>query len=135
MKKLLSFAASFAFLIAQCSSAYAAVPALVYNNFNWNFSSNVLPVGCNNLFLDATGNLAASSKLVVYGLINCGSFGYGVTGSAYIGNDGTLNMTLNVASGSQIVCARLNTNTLSGGCAVFNAAGGQIGTAFISYVP
>lgn len=136
MKKRLLIAATLALVIGQQAHASGVAQALVYTNLNWNFSSNAGGLQtCNNMRLDGSGNLAVSSAFVAYGVINCGSFGYGTTGSGYIGNDGTFNMTLNSASGGQMVCARLNAATMSGTCSVFNSVGAQIGTAFIGYVP
>lgn len=77
MKKLLAIAASLVFLVGQQAHAFGVSPAVVYSNLNWNFSSSVAGLSaCNNMRLDGTGNLAASTSLIAYGAINCSTFGY-----------------------------------------------------------
>lgn len=138
MRKLLSIAVGLVFLLSQQAHAFGVSPAVVYTNLNWNFSSNVAGLtACNNMRLDGSGNMGTSNILMAYGGVNCPAINgsYSATGSAYIGIDGSFNMTLNFAAGAQLVCVRLNGNTLSGTCAVFSSAGSQIGTAVIGYVP
>lgn len=136
MRKFLSIAAGLLFLLSQQAHAFGVSPAVVYSNLNWNVSSNVPGLtSCNNMRLDGNGNLATSNAFVAYGAVNCAGFGYSATGSGYIGSDGSFNMTLTFAAGAQLVCSRLNSNTLTGTCAVYNSAGSQIGTAFIGYAP
>lgn len=138
MKKLFAVAASLVFLVGQQAHAFGVGPAVVYNDLTWNFSSNVSGLSsCNSMRLDGNGNLAASSKFVAYGGINCPALGgsYAATGSGYLGTDGTFNMTLTFGAGNQLLCLRINASTLSGTCNVFNSSGTQIGTAAIGYVP
>ena len=87
--------------------------------------------------LDGSGNLAASTSLLVYGAINCPAIGigYSATGSGFIDVNGLFNMSLTFGPGIQLICARLSQVTLSGVCSVINSSGTQIGTAVIGYVP
>lgn len=137
MKKPLAVAASLVFLVCQQANAFGVGPAVVYNDLIWGFSSNVTGLSsCTNLRIDGNGNLAASNKFLAYGGINCPGLGgaYQSTGSGYIDTDGLFNMTLTFGAGAQLSCARLNSSTLSGICAVFNSSGTQIGTATINYI-
>ena len=136
MKKLLAVAASTLLLFTQQAHAFGASPAIVYTNLLWNVSGHAAPFSsCNQMILDATGNLNTTNKLVAYGVLNCSSVGYAASGTAYIGNNGTFNMTVTISGGAQLVCGNLSTNSLSGTCAIINSSGFQTGTAFISYVP
>ena len=124
-------------LLTQQVHAYGVAPAVVYTNMTWNVSTNAAPLlPCNNMVLDGTGSPSTSTRFVAYGTLNCpGIGGLAATGTAYIGTNGSFNMTLTFAGGSQMVCGNLSFNTLTGTCAVYNSAGTQIGTAFIGYVP
>ncbi|WP_395701093.1 hypothetical protein [Aquabacterium sp.] len=73
---------------------------------------------CDQLVLDATGDLVRSDALVVYGALNCHPGVYGVTGSVFTANDGTLNLTLQLA-GYTVSCPRISGYV--GGCTVYDA--------------
>ena len=137
MKKLLAVAATTLLLVSQQAHAFGATPAIIYTNLVWNVSGNAVPFSsCNQMILDASGNLNTTNKLVAYGALNCpNGTGYAATGTAYLANNGTFNLTITLAGGAQLVCGGLSTNSLSGTCTIVNSFGSVAGTAFISYVP
>ncbi len=124
----------------------AAVPTLAmayqigvpdtYSDLLWRVSSNVPGLaGCNELQLDATGDLRLSSKLSMYGALNCplqSGGSYGVVGSSYFGGDGSFNMTLIVGSATSLECVRLPGN-LSGTCGYYDTRGSFLGSAVLTF--
>ena len=107
-----------------------------YSDLFWRVSTNVPGLnGCNELQLDATGDLRNSSKLSMYGALNCplqAGGSYGVVGGGYFGSDGSFNMTLIVGSATSLECVRLP-GSLSGSCSYYDSQGNFLGSAFISY--
>lgn len=108
-----------------------------YSDLLWGVSSSVSGLsGCTELQLDATGDLTNSTKLSLYGALNCpfqqgGS--YGVVGSGYFGSDGSFNMTLIVGSGLALECVRLSGSSLSGTCTYLELAGPTLGSARLTF--
>lgn len=107
-----------------------------YSDLLWRVSTNVPGlIGCNELQLDATGDLRNSSKLSMYGALNCplqAGGSYGVVGSSYFGSDGSFNMTLIVGSATSLECVRLP-SSLSGSCNYYDTRGSFLGSATLTF--
>ena len=107
-----------------------------YSDLLWRVSSNVPGLaGCTELQLDATGDLRNSSKLSMYGALNCplqSGGSYGVVGGGYFGSDGSFNMTLIVGSATSLECVRLP-SSLTGTCGYYDTRGAFLGSAFITF--
>jgi len=122
--------------IPTASMAYGVGYPDTYSDLLWRVSSNVPGLsGCTELQVDATGDLNKSSKLSIYGALNCpqqqgGS--YGVVGGAYFGSDGSFNMTLIVGSSTTLECTRLS-SSLSGSCVYYNTSGATLGPAYLTF--
>lgn len=117
------------------SQAYRVGATDTYSDLLWSVSTSVSGLsGCNELQVDATGDLVNSSKLSIYGALNCpfqtgGS--YGVVGSAYFGADGSYNMTLIIGSNTAIEC--FGWPGLGGPCTVLDTAGNRLGSASLAF--
>ena len=85
--------------------------------------------------MDASGDFANGSGFILYGAVNCPGLGggYAASGPAYFDIDGNFNMTVTYANGAQIVCGRLNRQTLSGFCTVNNSTGAQVGSVTVNF--
>lgn len=122
--------------IPTAANAYRVGPPDTYSDLLWQVSSNVSGLsGCTELQVDATGDLTNSSKLSIYGALNCplqqgGS--YGVVGSAYFAGDGSFNMTLRIGSSTTLECTRMSAN-LNGSCTYRDSFGSSLGTAFLTF--
>jgi len=137
MKALKLFCATVVLIaIPTASMAYRIGAPDTYSDLLWRVSSNVAGLsGCTELQVDATGDLVNSSKLSVYGALNCplqqgGS--YGVVGGAYFGGDGSFNMTLIVGSSTTLECTRLP-GSLSGSCVYYDTSGSTLGAAYLTF--
>ena len=125
-----------AFLTASVSNAQTFGSASTYSGLTWSVSTSIPDLFyCNQLLLDATGDFYNSTNYVVYGALNCPALGsgYASSGNAYFGIDGSFNMTVSIGVGVKLVCVNLSGATLGGSCAIFNALGAQLGTAFVSF--
>lgn len=134
-------------ILTRCcmTAALAALPTLAsayrvgvpdtYTDLLWGVSTNVAGLsGCTELQVDATGDLVNSSKLTIYGALNCPfqqSGSYGVVGSAYFGADGSYNMTLLIGSSTSLECIRWP--GLSGSCTFSDTSGRPLGGAFLTF--
>lgn len=115
--------------LAPAAQAYNIGPATTYSNLNWSVAFNAPGVtACNRLTLDATGDLVNSDSLIIYGTLNCGSGGYGMTGNLYLNNDGSLNVYM-AAAGYSIYCPRVS--SWYGTCTVYDVDGVQRGTGWM----
>jgi hypothetical protein len=131
IKTLLVAITSISLLATGPAMAIGYGTASVYSGVSWSLSSSVSGLqGCNQLYMDASGDFAQATGFVLYGAVNCPSFGggYAAVGPGYFGTQGAFNMTINFGSGSQIICGNLNGSTLSGVCGVYNSTGFQLGT-------
>ena len=132
----LFFTAVLLVIIPAAAQAYRVGAPDTYSDVLWRVSSNVPGLsGCTELQVDATGDLSNSSKLSIYGALNCplqqgGS--YGVVGSAYFAGDGSFNMTLIVGSSTALECTRLP-GTLSGTCSYRDTLGNFLGSAVLTF--
>lgn len=90
--------------------------------------------GCTQIVADATGDASRSTRIVIYGTVNCPSLGSGLPmiGVAYVGTDGTFNMQFNIGLGV-VNCFRMR--AASGLCTVRNSAGVDMGTLYANLVP
>ncbi len=122
--------------IPTLASAYVVGTPDTYSDLLWRVSSNVSGLsGCTELQVDATGDLANSTKLSIYGALNCPlqqSGSYGVVGSGYFGGDGSFNMTLVVGTNTTLQCVRLP-SSLSGSCSYYDTFGNILGSAFVNF--
>ncbi len=122
--------------IPTAANAYRVGPPDTYSDLLWRVSSNVSGLsGCTELQVDATGDLTNSTKLSIYGALNCPlqqSGSYGVVGSAYFAGDGSFNMTLTVGASTTLECSRLSGN-LNGTCTYRDTFGSTMGTAFLTF--
>lgn len=114
-------------LLASLALALPAAPAAAqgagtpttYSNLVWFVSLNASGLTtCDQLVIDATGDLLRSDALVLYGALNCNPGAYGVTGSVFTATDGTLHLTMLVA-GYTVSCPRVA--GYSGTCTVYDA--------------
>lgn len=137
MNKIKAFLVTALATLPAIAMAYRVGTPDTYADLLWRVSSNVAGLsGCNELQVDATGDLVNSSKLSVYGALNCpfqSSGSYGVVGSAYFAGDGSFNMTLFIGSTTTLECTRLP-GSLSGSCSYYNTAGSRLGTAVLTFV-
>jgi hypothetical protein len=112
--------------------ALTVAPTTTYGGLVWSLSTSVsgLPQ-CPQVFLDLTGDLVNSSRLSMYGTLNCpaSNSSYAITGSAYFGANGTLNMNAMIGGFWQLNCA--NMVGFQGSCTIQNGSGVILGTAFL----
>ena len=138
MKTISSLAVSLLALASLVPSAAQAAPfgnTGTYTHLVWNVSTSVPEfAGCNELRVDATGDLNNSSNYSIYGGLNCvaSNTSYPVSGTAGLLNNGTFTMTLFLSSGSVLRCSNLN--GLSGTCRyVTIGTNAPLGTAFLTF--
>ncbi len=117
-----ALAAAAAALIALSTPAQAGnigTPT-TYSGLQWftSFNADGLTT-CGELIVDATGDLVRSDALAVYGALNCNPGVYGVTGSVFTANDGTLNLTL-LVGGYTVSCPRIS--GYAGNCTVYDGS-------------
>lgn len=137
MTKALKLSCMAALLVAipTTASAFEVGTPATYSDLLWNVSTSVAGLsGCTELQVDATAELVNSSKLSIFGALNCpfqqgGS--YGIVGSGYFGADGSFNMTLIVGSSTALECIRWN--GLSGSCTFLDLSGASLGSAFLAF--
>ncbi len=123
-----------ALLSASGSSAQTVGRTSTYSGLTWSVSTNMGGfTSCDQLFVDATGDVSNSSDYVIYGTLNCANGSYFSSGNAYFGADGSFNMSVSIGVAYKLVCVNLSGATLSGSCAIYDNLGTQTGTAFISY--
>ena len=138
MKTIYSLAASLLALASPVPSAAQAAPfgnTGTYTNVVWNVSTSVPEFArCNELRVDATGDLNNSSRFSIYGNLNCiasGTF-YPVSGSAGFSRDGTFTINLFLGSGAVLQC--FNLNGLSGRCQYVTVGTNAFrGAAFLTF--
>lgn len=132
----LSLSAALLVALPNVASAYQVGSPETYSDLLWQVSTSAPGLtGCTQLQVDATGDLANSTKLSLYGALNCppqqgGS--YGVVGSAYFGSDGSFNMTLLAGSSLSLQCVRLS-SSLNGSCTYYDTLGNTLGSAFLTF--
>ncbi len=130
------FAAALVAALPAGAMAYQVGVPDTYSDLLWRVSTNVPGlVGCTELQLDATGDLRISSKLSMYGALNCpfqAGGSYGVVGSSYFGGDGSFNMTLIVGSATSLECVGLP-GSLSGTCGYYDTRGNFLGSAVLTF--
>lgn len=111
-----------ALLLAACSAGAASAATGTPTTFSklvWAASFNAAGLTtCSQLIIDATGDLARSDALVLYGALNCSNGVYGVTGSAFSASDGTLHITMMIG-GYTVSCPRIA--GYAGSCTVYDA--------------
>lgn len=138
MKNVSKLLASLFVLVTALPSAANAAgvgPTNTYTDVVWSVSTTVPQfAGCNELRVDATGDLNNSSNLSIYGALNCvASYtSYPVTGSAGFLSNGTFTMNLFLTNGTTLQC--FNLNGLSGTCRyVTIGTNAPLGTAFLTF--
>ena len=134
MQNLIRATAFFALaLFAQMAGTTTLAGSNTFVDLAWTVSGPASQ-GCNRILADATGDASRSTRIVIYGTLNCPSLGVGypMTGVAYIGTNGSFNMMFNIAQ-NLVTCA--NMNGPSGSCVVLNVAGVNIGTVNVTLVP
>ena len=137
MKTTYRLAASLLALAALVPSAAQAIGVGVtntYTNVVWSVSTTVPQLaGCNELKVDATGDLNNSKSMSIYGVQNCLALGgaYPVFGTAYFADNGTFTMNLFLGAGFVLQC--FNWTGLNGRCQYLTAGtGASLGTAFLT---
>ncbi len=114
----LVFAAATALANAPTFAVSVGTP-VTYSNLVWFVSLNAPGLTiCNQLVIDATGDVVNSDGLLLYGAMNCNPGAYGVTGSAFVASDGTLHITMLLA-GYTVSCPRVA--GYAGACTVYDA--------------
>ena len=138
MKTIYSLAASLLVLASPVPSAAQAAPfgnTGTYTNVVWNVSTSVPEFArCNELRVDATGDLNNSTNYSIYGSLNCAASNtsFPVSGSAGFISNGTFTMNLFLSSGTVLQC--FNLNGLSGTCRyVTIGTNASLGTAFLTF--
>lgn len=138
MKTIYSLAASLLALASLVPGAAQAAPfgnTGTYTNVVWSVSTTVPQLaGCNELRVDATGDLNNSSNLSVYGNLNCtaSNTSYPVSGVASFLNNGTFTLNLFLSNGAVLQC--FNLPGLSGNCQyVSSATNARLGSAFLTF--
>lgn len=119
---------------APAARSYGMGPATIVSDLVWSFSTAVSGLsGCNELRIDAIGDLARSSKFTIYGSLNCPDVAgaFGVDGSGYLGTDGSLNVNLRIGIGAIMLCNRMPGFT--GTCQLFTAAAQPLGPAQLTF--
>lgn len=131
MKAIATLLASLA--LSSSVAAMGVGTPQTYSKLVWNSAFGAGLFGtCQQMIFDATGDLANSSNLVLYGTINCAGGGFGMTGSLYIAVDGTMNISI-MSAGHLISCPRVASYV--GNCTVFDASGFARATGLISLIP
>jgi len=105
-----------------------------YTNVVWFVSTTVPELArCNELRVDATGDLNNSSNLSIYGNLNCAdNTSYPISGVASFLNNGTFTMNLLLSSGVVLQC--FNLPGLSGTCRYVTTGTNAVrGTAFLTF--
>jgi len=88
-------------------------------------------VGCTQILADATGDATRSTRIVIYGSMNCQALGGGLpmTGVAFVDADGLFNIAFNFSS-FHITCARLR--QASGFCTMYTLTGTNLGNVAVT---
>ena len=138
MKRIYNLAASLLALVSLVPNTAQSAPfgnTGTYRNVVWNVSTSVPEFArCNELVVDATGDLNFSNRLSVYGSLNCAATqtAFPVSGVASFVSDGTFVMNLFLSSGSVLQC--FNLAGLSGTCQVITPGVNTVrGTAFLTF--
>lgn len=123
-----------ALLSASVSSAQTIGYTSTYGGLTWTVSTNMVGfTNCNQLFVDATGDVANSYDYVIYGTLNCSDGNEFSSGNAYFSASGSFNMSVSMGVAFRLVCVGLSGATLSGSCGIYDNLGNQTGTAIVSY--
>ena len=134
--KRLAAALLAALLASTAVQAQTLSNAYTYSGLTWAVSTGTTGLtACNELVLDATGDVYNSDNFVMAGQLYCPSLGgsYAASGNAYFDSFNNFHMTVSLGVVYQIVCDNLSGSTLSGSCPVYNNLGTQSGTAFITF--
>jgi len=126
-----------ALLAAAATQAQTLGAPSTYSGLTWSVSTDAAGLGsCTQLLVDATGDLAHSDNFAMYGQLYCPSLGggYASSGSAYFDSFNNFHMTVSLGVTYQLVCDNLNGATLTGSCPVYNNAGTQVGSAFVTFL-
>lgn len=128
-RKLHSIVLACAAAVHLPSAAISVGVPVTYTKLVWSFSTTSTAfAGCNQIIMDATGDLITSDYLVMAGALICGSGAYVVSGAGYFGQSGSLNMTFS-HGGYLTTCARIS--GFSGTCNTTDGTGALRGTGFI----
>jgi hypothetical protein len=125
-----------ALLASTAAHAQTLSNAYTYSGLTWALSTSTTGLtACNELVLDATGDVYNSDNFAVYGQLYCPSLGgsYAASGNAYFDSFNNFHMTVSLGVTYQMVCDNLSGATLSGSCPIYNNLGAQTGTAFITF--
>lgn len=121
--------------IPQFLSAQVIGTPVTYNGLTWSasISATGVPSSCNELKVDATGDIVRGVGIVFAGAVNCPALNgsYVATGGGYLSVYGRLNMAITFGNGYMIVCTDMN--ALSGSCSVVSNSGQQVGTAYLQF--
>ncbi len=93
------------------------------------------PSDCTDMVLDATGAISTSGRFAIYGNVDCyiSNAGFGTTGSGYLSNIGTLEITTTLGN-DRLLCS-IDMSTWSGTCRIFDPSNSYLGTATLTYKP
>jgi len=133
-RSLVASLLAFASLLPYAAQSAPSGNTGTYTNVLWVVSTTVPQLArCTELLVDATGDLNNSSRLSVYGNLNCfaDNTAYPANGSATIFNNGKFGMNLFLSSGAALQC--FNWTGLSGICTVVNTGTNAVlGTATLT---
>jgi hypothetical protein len=119
------------------ASAFVVSVPNTFVDLLWGVSTSVPGLtSCTELQVDATGDLVNSTKVTIYGALNCAPSqggSQGVVGSAYFGGDGSFNMTLLIGPNVVLQCVRLG-GSLGGPCNWLDTSGASLGGAFVTFL-
>lgn len=134
MKKALIAAALVALsVVTQTANSTTLAGSNTFVGLLWRLSGPGA-AGCTEIRADATGDASRSTNIVLYGVMNCPAIdsGFAMTGSAYVGVDGTFNMAFNFGV-LFVSCTRMQ--GASGSCNIVDANGVSVGTMTATLVP
>ena len=127
-------------MVLPISSNAAITQVAVTSYTGLNFSINNMIAGgfqsdCNGLLLDATGAIASSGRFAIYGSLNCpvSVTSYNLSGSGYLSNVGTLEITSSVGN-VRLLCS-VSISTWSGSCRTYNLSNILLGSSTVTYLP
>jgi hypothetical protein len=120
-------------LFAQIASTTTLAGSNTFVDLAWDVSGPAAS-GCTQILADATGDASRSTRIIVYGTLNCPALGGGIpmTGVAYVDTAGLFNFSFNMGL-VLVSCPRLR--QASGACIATSSTGQSLGSLAVSLRP